>query len=169
MRPALSGSTSTAPESRKRLKPRVSACANESACNFSATFFHASSAKRKRHASNPRVITIFLPSAFAKALGNVTRFFSSRVCSYSPMSIKNCASGACEKFQHWMQCEAHEKNSASRTMLYGERYFLKCNEAMRQWWKFSPTFSHYLRIIHHFCPPQASYPHLRIRGLASRN
>jgi len=42
-----------------------------------------------------------------------------------------------------MQCEAHEKNNASRTVLYGERYFSKCNEAMRQWWKFSPTFSHY--------------------------
>src|SRR3989338_5557652 len=114
MRPAPSGSTSTAPESRKRLNPRVSACAKESACNFSATFFHASSAKRKRHVSRPRVITIFLPNAFAKGFGNVTRFFSSRVCSYSPINIQN------------------------------QRV---------------PTFSHYVIIICHFCPPQASYQH----------
>src|SRR3989338_2743127 len=92
IRPAPSGSTSTAPESRKRLNPRVSAWAKESDWSFSATFFHASSEKRKRHVSRPRVITIFLPSALANDFGKVTRFFSSNVCSYSPINIKSVGS-----------------------------------------------------------------------------
>src|SRR3989344_6145073 len=41
----------------------------------------------KRQLSKPRVMTIFFPRAPRNCLGKLTRFFSSSVCSYSPINI----------------------------------------------------------------------------------
>src|SRR3989344_647744 len=86
--PAVSTSTSAAPERMKRLKPRVSACAKLSSVNFAATFFQLSVEYMKRQLSRPRVITTFFPKSLRKALGRETRFFSSRLWLYSPMNIR---------------------------------------------------------------------------------
>src|SRR3989338_2988177 len=70
----------------KRLNPRVSGLTSESDWSFFATTSHASLEYAKRQWSRPRVITIFLPIAALKTFGSETRFFSSNVCSYSPIS-----------------------------------------------------------------------------------
>src|SRR3989344_1072666 len=85
IRPTSSTSTSEAPESMNLLKPRVSALTNESDCNFSAIFPQESRENTKRQLSRPRVTTNFFPSAARKFLGSEMRFFSSSVCSYSPI------------------------------------------------------------------------------------
>src|SRR3989338_2334495 len=86
MRPTPSTSTSAAPESINLLNPRVSGFTIESDCSFLATTSHASREYAKRQLSKPRVMTIFLPIAARKTFGSETRFFSSNVCSYSPIS-----------------------------------------------------------------------------------
>src|SRR3989344_5294470 len=85
MRPTPSISTSAAPESMNRLNPRVSASTNESDCNFSAICPHAIGGDMTRQLSRPLVIATFLPSAVRKFFGNEMHFFSSSVCSYSPI------------------------------------------------------------------------------------
>ena len=120
-------------ELQRVLGPRVSAAANESSWSLPATFSQFSVEKRKRQESKPRVITIFFPSAFAKDFGSETRFLSSSVCSYSPMSIVM-------KSSRYQECEGSVRieRSARRTRktmravrdVYGERRIPKCNEAM---------------------------------------
>src|SRR3989344_7925375 len=84
--PTPSTSTSAAPESMNRLNPRVSGLTIDNDCNFFATTSQASREYAYRQWSSPRVTTIFFPIAARKTFGSETRFFSSNVCSYSPIS-----------------------------------------------------------------------------------